>query len=244
MAVVTGDARIWFSQYHLSAAHQSLDLTTGHDSADGTVFTNTAKNMRGTLPFVELQGQGFMDFAGDGIADVLRANLNVADIPVTIGLEGAVADTKATIFKARVLQYVTAGVVGQLLPFTFEAKGQGTPGVDATIFGLGSKTATASGTEAGLGVLATGQTMYAALHVMSVSGSSPTLDVIIESDATGFATPTTRMTFAQKIAVGSEWLSLAGPIATDDFWRATWTIGGTGTPTFDIVVAVGIATNP
>lgn len=244
MSVVTINPRIWFGQYHLSADHQKAEITAGHEPQDATVFSNTAKNIRGTLPFVELTGEGFMDFAASGVADALRANLNVANIPVTIGMEGAVADTKVTTFLARVLQLQHQGSVGTLFPFSLTAKGQGTPAVDGVLAGVGSKTATANGTEQALGTLDTGETLYAALHVMSVSGSSPTLDVIIESDATGFATPTTRLTFAQKTAAGSEWLSLAGPVATDDYWRATWTIGGTGTPTFDLAIAIGIVTNP
>ena len=179
------------------------------------------------------------------MSDALRANVNVANVPVTVGLEGATVDTKAMLFLTRLLQYRTPGVVGTLLPFDIAASGQGTPGVFGYLMGLGSKTSTANGTAIQLGTLDTGETMYAALHVISASGTSPTLDVVIASDNdSGFASGVTRITFAQKVAAGSEWKSLAGPIATDDWWRATWTIGGTDTPTFDVVIAVGIATNP
>ncbi|OFW37654.1 MAG: hypothetical protein A3J29_06165 [Acidobacteria bacterium RIFCSPLOWO2_12_FULL_67_14b] len=245
MAVVTINPRIWFAQYHLSADHSRCEVASGHEPEDGTVFTHTAKAVRGTLPFVELKGSGFVDFASGGVHQVLKGNVNVANVPVTIGMEGATVDTRATLFLARLLQYRTPGVVGKLLPFEYDAKGQGTPAVDGYLFGLGSKTATANGTAIQLGTLDAGETMYAALHVISASGTSPTLDVVIASDnAEGFPSGVTRITFAQKTAAGSEWTSLAGAVATDDWWRAQWTIGGTDTPTFDIVVAVGIAPNP
>jgi hypothetical protein len=57
----------------------------------------------------------------------------------------------------------------------------------------------------------------------------------------GFPSPATRLTFAQKTAAGYEFKSAAGAI-TDDWWRVDWTIGGTATPTFSFVVAVGIFT--
>jgi len=143
------------------------------------------------------------------------------------------------------MQYNINGVVGQLLPFSWQAKGSSTPAVPGKIFGIGSKPSSANGTSNQLGVLAAGETMHMALHVLAVSGTSPTLDLIITSDtATGFPSATTRKTFSQKTAVGSDYLTLAGPIATDSWWRAQWTIGGSSTPTFDFVVSVGIVTDP
>lgn len=245
MAVQILNGRLWFAQYHLSSDVNQIDVATGCDPQDATVLTNTARNMRGTLPYVELKAQGFVDLASGGVHQVLQSNINVANVPVTVGMEGAVADTHATLFLAKLLQYKKAGVVGKLLPFDISASGQGTPAVDGYIFGIGSKTTTANGTAIQLGTLDATETMYAALHVISASGTSPTLDVLITSDnASNFASATTRITFAQKTAAGSEWKSLAGAVATDDWWRAQWTIGGTDTPTFDVVIAVGIATNP
>tara|TARA_R110002020_G_scaffold16485_1_gene58153 strand:- start:6 stop:743 length:738 start_codon:yes stop_codon:yes gene_type:complete len=245
MAVVTINPRIWFAQYHLSADHNQVSVTQGKEEVDNTVFTNTAKSMRGALPFVEATGEGYVEFGNNNVHEVLRSNINTADVPVTIGMEGATDQTNAVFFKANLLQYNINGVVGQLLPFSWQAKGSSTQAVQGKIFGIGSKTATANGTANQLGVLATGETMQMALHVLSVSGTSPTLDVIITSDnGSGFSSPTTRKTFAQKTAVGSEYLTLAGPIATDSWWRAQWTIGGSSTPTFDFVVVVGITTDP
>ena len=201
--------------------------------------------MRGALPFVECNGDGYVEFGNGNVHEVLRSNINTADVPVTIGMEGATDQTKAMFFKANLLQYNIAGAVGQLLPFSWQGKGSSTPAVPGTIFGIGSKTSSANGTSNQLGVLAAGETMHMALHVLAVSGTSPTLDLIITSDtATGFPSVTTRKTFSQKTAVGSDYLTLAGPIATDSWWRAQWTIGGSSTPTFDFVVSVGIVTDP
>jgi hypothetical protein len=86
------------------------------------------------------------------------------------------------------------------------------------------------------------QKMYAALHVRSVSGTNPTLDVVVQSDTVGFPSATSRITFSQATATTNrhQFSSVAGAI-TDDYWRVSYTIGGTGTPTFSFAVTVGIA---
>lgn len=245
MSVELINGRVWFAQFHISADINDIEVDTGFNEQDATVLTNTAKNVRGTLPYVALKAKGFADFASGGVSDALRTNVNVANVPVTVGMEGATADTKAMLFLTRLLQYKTPGKVGDLLPFEIDAQGQGTPGVHGYLGGLGSKTSTANGSALQLGTLDTGETMYAVLHVISASGSSPTLDVLVTSDnGSGFSSATTRITFTQQTGAGYEWKSLAGPIATDDWWRFQWTIGGSSTPTFDVVMAFGIATNP
>lgn len=103
-----------------------------------------------------------------------------------------------------------------------------------------SRTASSTGTGRQLGAVVSGKSMYAALHVISVSGTSPTLDVIVQSDDNaGFTSPTTRITFTQTGTTGAEWGSVAGAV-TDDYWRISYTIGGTDTPTFAFAVTCGL----
>lgn len=104
-----------------------------------------------------------------------------------------------------------------------------------------AKTATGASTGGNYGAVTATQKAYAYLFVPTVSGTSPTLDVIIQSDDnSGFTTPVTRMTFTQETGVtaGYQALSVAGAI-TDTYWRASWTISGTG-PSFDFAVAFAI----
>lgn len=101
---------------------------------------------------------------------------------------------------------------------------------------LDAATANGNGGEVEVGAASATQTIYAALHVLSNSGGG-TLDVTVESDATGFASPVTRFTFAQVSAVGSQYLTLAGPV-TDTFYRAVRVIAGGGTWKFRVVVAI------
>jgi hypothetical protein len=103
--------------------------------------------------------------------------------------------------------------------------------------------ASGNGTARQIGAVASGKALYAALHVISSSGDgSQTLDVEIESDSADDFTgsETSRITFSQvATSVQSQWGSVDGAI-TDDWWRAKWTVGGTGSPEFDFVIALGI----
>tara|TARA_Y100000310_G_scaffold316274_1_gene367775 strand:+ start:795 stop:1532 length:738 start_codon:yes stop_codon:yes gene_type:complete len=102
-----------------------------------------------------------------------------------------------------------------------------------------SFTSTANGTPYQVGAIGATQTGVSILRAFSVSGTSPTLDVVIASDnAEGFSSGTTRITHTQLTAAGFE-RSTVGTV-TDDWWRAQMTIGGSNTPTFDMFVAFGI----
>lgn len=77
-------------------------------------------------------------------------------------------------------------------------------------------------------------TLRAQLDVTAASGTTPTLDVVIEDTLDGVAWNTVAA-FAQKVGVGREVLNVTTPFA--DRLRVRWTIGGT-TPsvTFSVLV--------
>lgn len=102
-----------------------------------------------------------------------------------------------------------------------------------------SRTSSSVGTGRELGAVVAGKSMYAALHVISASGTSPTLDVKVQSDDnSGFTTPTDRITFSQQTGVGYGWGSVAGAV-TDTHWRISYTIAGTN-PVFAFAVTAGV----
>ena len=105
-----------------------------------------------------------------------------------------------------------------------------------------TRTATANGTARQLGAVAAGQSVYATLHVLAtVSGTSPTLDVVVASAATDSWPGTSRITFSRKTAIGPQFATPVDGSITDPWRRVQYTIGGTDTPTFPFVVLIGIA---
>lgn len=89
------------------------------------------------------------------------------------------------------------------------------------------------------------QYLFAGLHIFDVSGTSPTLDVKIQSAAlVGFGSPTDRVTFTQATGSSDNTSQWATPVAgaiTDGFWRVTYTVGGS-TPSFQFAVVAGVLT--
>ena len=77
--------------------------------------------------------------------------------------------------------------------------------------------------------------LRAQLNVSASSGTTPTLDVIIEDTVDSGTTWNTVGTFAQKITTGREVIGVSVPFT--DTLRVKWTIGG-GTPSFTFSVNI------
>jgi hypothetical protein len=97
-----------------------------------------------------------------------------------------------------------------------------------------------NGTGLQLGAVPTGKRVHAALHVLSVAGTTPSITARVESSVDNtFASPTTRLTFNAAGAVVGQILRSDGTAITDTWWRVAWTISGT-TPSFLFVATLGI----
>jgi hypothetical protein len=88
---------------------------------------------------------------------------------------------------------------------------------------------TASGNTAVLAGFGDWSKFRAQLNVSAASGTTPTLDVVIEDTFDGGTTWNTIATFTQKTAVAVQAVDVTG-LFTDQM-RVRWTIGGT-TPSF------------
>jgi hypothetical protein len=140
----------------------------------------------------------------------------------------------------------TTGAVGDVAGFSMGLDSD-TAMVDGMVLHpLAARTSTGTGTITAMTGPTATQYLYAGLHVGAVTGTSPTLDVIIQSAAlVGFGSPTTRVTFAQATGSSSYTSQWATPVAgaiTDGFWRVSYTIGGSSTPTFPFAVVLGVLT--
>jgi len=108
---------------------------------------------------------------------------------------------------------------------------------------LDTATVNSSGTGAAVevGALSASQSMLVGLHVTSVSGTTPTLAVAIQSDdASGFPSPTSRLTLSTATPTANRWqVGVISGAVTDNWWRVSHTLGGS-TPVFGYTVVVGI----
>lgn len=234
--VLTGGL-LMFDGLDLSNYSRSVVLDCSADAKDSTCLGHTTRRRKGGLKDVALGAAGFFE-AADPDASLFAA-AGVSDKVITVSAGQNLGDI-AFFFKALLGEYQPFGAdVGELAGFQLNAGCNGEKLVRGTLMELSTQTASANGTGRQLVAVGAAEKVYAALHVLAVSGSSPTLDLKIQSDDNaGFTSATDRITFTQATAVGAQFGSLAGAI-TDDYWRAVWTIGG-GSPSFRIAVAVGV----
>ena len=234
--------KIYVGEYDLSGDMNSLASTYSGEPQDNTCFGATTRTVQGGLKKVTFSAEGYWSGGVGEVDDVLFNDINVADVPVTLVPEGETLANACYSFRCMGGEYSPGGTVGEMFRFSVSAEGTGSTGpVRGTLFHVGSETTTgANAAKVQIGAVTAGKSLYAALHVLTVSGTDPTLDVLVRSDADASAGgESTRITFTQATGITSEWKSVAGAI-TDTYWDVSWTIGGTNTPTFEFVVSVGI----
>lgn len=239
--LVLTNCRLWLGGYEISGITNSIGIDYGAEMKDDTVFgtAGTRSNKPG-LQGVKVAGHGFWSTDHDSY---LSSRIGAAREVVTLTPEGQTVGDRAFFVRGVNGAYnPLTGEIGELVGFDIDLQSANTPLVRGAVAALGSKTVTGSGSGIQLGAVITGKKIYAALHVKApIAGVTPTLNVIIESDDNSlFTSPTTRLTFTQvTTVVGAQWQELAGPI-TDTWWRAKWTIAGTGGPTYPLFVSFGI----
>lgn len=235
MTQVLKDQKIWFGGYDLTGAMNALALEYAADAKENTVFGDDTHKNQGGLKTVAASAEGFFDAAKDKI---LYDNMGAAGKVLSYGAAGT-AGSAAYSFMAMLGGYKPGGQSGELFAFSLEAAAEGKLVRGTVMENQTDLAATADGTGRQLGAVASGKKLYAILHVLAADGTTPTLDVVIQSDnGAGFATPTSVVTFDQVTAAGSQWKEVDGPI-TDDYFRATFTVGGTD-PSFDFVLILAI----
>lgn len=232
---VLTNALIMFGGYSLAGSSNAVNLGYAADELAGTTLADTTHVNEGGLKSVVMGAGGFFDSTPD--AGLFTA-VGVSDTPVTVAKD-TTAGSVAYFFKSLLSEYNPMQAnIGELLMFQMNAAARGSL-IRGTLMLNATHTSSAASTGQQLGALTSAQELHAALHVFAVSGTSPTLDVDVESDDNaGFTSAAVQDSFAQKTAIGSEYLVIPGAI-TDDYWRLNFTIGGTS-PSFSFAVSLGI----
>jgi hypothetical protein len=240
------NVRLFTAGADLTTVNNKVELSPEVDQKDSTAFTPTGDVWQEVLGGIR---SSKLSAAGQWEADDLVLGKVDDTAWAALGSVGACTVCPATASVSSLAwlsgyletNYVLGGSVGDVAPWTFNATGNWplVRGVVAHDPGT-ARTTTGTGTSIQIGAVPTGKSLYAALHVLSVAGTTPSLTVAIQSDnATGFPSPVTSLTFNAATSKGGQILRAAGPI-TDDWVRVSWTISGT-TPSFLFLVSVGIA---
>jgi hypothetical protein len=244
---VLKNVRLFAGGVDLTGVSNKVELAGEYETKDTTTFGSVDANgelwkeVVAGLGSASAQASGFWE-AGDAskVDNDMFATLGAIG-PWTICPLAATDGSLAYIISALRTSYTLLDAVGEVAPYAGQAKSTWPMARGKVIHPVGTaRSTTGTGTITQLGALATGQSLYVSLHVVSASGTTPSLTVAIQSAAlVGFGSPTTRATFTAATTPGGQVLRIAGPV-TDQFWRVSYTISGT-TPSFLFATAAGIA---
>ncbi|MFA3877539.1 hypothetical protein ABS735_28335 [Streptomyces sp. MMCC 100] len=227
----------------LTSASNKIELTTSVEEKPTTNYGSDGyTEVVGGLASAEIAGEGQWE-AGDEtlVDDAIWAQLGGAGPWSVSGNNSAAVGALAYFTRAMRADYTLLGEVGEVAPWTSTAKSSWplVRGQFAHPPGT-ARTADGNGTGLELGAVAAGKRLYAALHVLSVAGTTPSLTVRVESSADDtFAAPTTRATFDAAAEPGGQIVRTDGTAITDTWWRLAWDITGT-TPSVLFAAALGI----
>ena len=237
-AFILKDAKILYGGFDISGILNSVALNHQSELQDGSTF---AQQTRVNIPGVmnsSIEVGGFFDDVLDPLLFEGVGQPITSIEAASVSPDGGAAGDVSYSMEVDVANFSPGASYGEIFAFSTTLQGNG-PLIRGTLLENALKSSTAVGTGQDIGTLLSTEGLWAALHVTAVTGTSPTLDLLIESDVSGFSSPTTRITFAQMVAIGSQFLNVDGPITPDDLFRANWTIGGTSSPSFQIFVTVG-----
>lgn len=234
------DCKTYLGGYDLSGSLNQASLSYECETLDATTFGQTTRINQGGLLVAKAAVAGFWDAATTSAPDpAIQALIGTADLPCSMIPQGATIGNTAYLFRTLGAKYTLGAPIGDLLKYDVELPGSGgNPGlVRGNLLWSGSATGNQSGTTAvQAGAIASGKSLYAALHVFSGDGD---FTVKIQSDDnSGFTSATDRVTFTQvgtATAVSTEWKTLAGAV-TDTYWR----IVSTNPNTRVFAVTIGI----
>lgn len=238
------DARLFAGGADLSGNSNKIEITSEIEEKDATNYRSDGwKELLGGLASAEMAGEGQWEAGDSGMVDDSSWAQLGGNTAWSASPADAVVGDLAYFMKAMRSDYALGDAVGEIAPWSGTAKSSWplVRGVFAHPPGT-ARTSTGDGTAQQLGAITTGQRLYAAVHVLSVSGTStPTITVEIESDSQeDFAgTPETRLSFDAATARGGQILRTDGTAHADTWYRPTWTVSGTS-PSFLFVVALGI----
>jgi hypothetical protein len=240
--IVLLNCRLFAVGADLTGASNKIELTAEVEDKETTnYYSNGYKEVIGGLGSAEVTGEGQWEAADATKVDNASWSQLGGVGPWTACPDNAAVGDLAYITQCLRSSYALGGSIGDVAPWS----GKGASawplvrGQMAHPAGT-ARTSTGVGTGVQLGAVAANKRLYAALHVLSVSGTTPSITARIESDDnSGFTTPTTQLTFTAATAASGEALRTAGSAITDNWWRVAWTISGT-TPSFLFATSFGI----
>lgn len=217
-------------------------VSMSSEERDITTFASGGSRQKiTTLGSTSVMFAGFQDDATTAAPRDLMQFSDVGGLFVyQVSIPGTTAGDASVFGQARNLSMTPIrGAVGDVADFSLDLTGTAHEIVGTLLHPPAARTSTGSGSAVAFTMPVAGQALHAAFNVHSVTGSGSITFTIQTDDAVGFPTATTRITSQAFTAVGAQFASVSGAIATETHIRAGWTISGFTSVTFGISVGVG-----
>jgi hypothetical protein len=228
-------AKCYVGGFDFSGDLNKMDLAVTVEVKDSTNFLSAGKEkVPGYLDY-KLSYGGFVN-TGNSEKNLFE-NVALENVPFVLVPSSGSAGDLAYFGKATYVEYRPGGQVGELFGFDLNAEGQGDL-IRGTVLLNGKTAASGNTTAIDIGAVPAGKQVYAALQVLSVTGTAPNATFKVSSSTTADGTFTDRIVFPAVNVSGAWWaLPVAGPVA-DTKWRVDYTL--TSGSKFTAVVTVGI----
>lgn len=225
-----------FAGYDLTSDVNAVALSLGADAVEITSLADTSHIFMPGLKTVKASVKGFWDSTIDGVIIDTIGGADVLSLALTQA-EGGIG------FFARQMpaQYQIGDQVDKVFPFSLTVNTEGQLVRGLIMARKSAIAATGHGSPFQVGAVTALQSIYCALHVTKITGTTVSITCALESNADNtFGSPTTHITFdavTDVTEVMAQLLSTAGAI-TDTWWRLKYTISGTGS--FDFTALAGV----
>ena len=198
-AFVLVNAKSMYDGRDLSGITRQVALNSEVDLQEVTTFGDTFRRRAAGLFSVDLSAESYWEsLSGDDSSDSdMFGLLNAGKKLVSVAGEGGNVADVGYMFEGDLQSYNVGAPIGELYKANIALQGNDKL-MRGQVMENGTRTATGNGTAVQVGAVSSTQTIWSGLHVVAASGTSPTLDVTVESDdASGFATTVLRFTHAQ-----------------------------------------------
>ena len=240
--VPSHNSRVTIGDREWSGDLTGVDSTSNVEVLETTTLSDTSKNYIPGLNTGTLVCNGLIDSASAGVAnsqwqDLYAIRGDSDGVPAIVGLEGLAADKKVWVAQVTETSWSNSSSVAGAVTFTLNLETTGDHGSGVSLFDPATaQTATATGTVVD-NSSSTSTGAVANLCVVAASGTSPTLDAVIQHSSDN-VTFSTLVTYTQATGTTSERKTVTTGTTINRYLKVVATIGGT-TPSFKF--AVGFA---
>ena len=235
MAFVHGKStKVFFNTTDFSSYLTNVDMSKTSDIAETTTFGNDNKTYVAGEKDGTLSMAGLFDATGDALVQPFvgaTSNTNII-----IGVDTLSATKQVSFTAGKFTEYGISDPVGDVVGIAMSVQSDnglyvGNVLENATVTATGSGTARDNSTSTSNGG-------GAFLLVTAKSGTSPTLDAKITHSADN-STYADLVTFTQATDTTSEIKRVAEGTTINRYLKVEYTIGGTSSPSFDVVIGFG-----